>query len=715
MSLSWQFPLPRAYTGILLGNGRMGIMVWGADDVRLTIARNGFWDRRGGVPFSSRTTYKTLRGILEAGDQEALRGVFSSNRQHTPYRTPTQLPGGRMDLRFSSRPSRADLDVRNGCLTVFLEDGGTVGVRLSMTRDLVVVEGDPEGLELTPSWAWIGETLSAGGVERPEEWRTDCGGGFVQRLPEDPAFAAEWARRPGGLVLATAVSEDPAADTSALLAGFNRLDNDRETDEWWEDYYDDAPRVVLPDEAMQRVWDYGLFKQAGLTPPHGIAATLQGAWMAEDAFPPWSNDYHFNINLQMIYWPALPTNRADHFLPVWNLLERWLPALRDNAAGFFGSSEALMLPHAVDDSCQVIGHYWQGTIDQACTAWMAQLAWLHYRHTMDEATLSGVAWPLLLGAFEGFWAMAEEFDGRLSLPVSVSAEYPGWGRDASFQLAAFHMVADLLQRAADALGRPRDPRWQEVRTKLPMATTMPLAKVWGESEPRPRIVIWEGQDLDESHRHHSHLAAISPFHMMDPLRETEARDLVRRSIEHWAAMGPGRWAGWSVPWAAMIWARCNYASASVTLLRVWEDVFTNSGGQTLHDADSPGFSSWIHGPFFDWPETTRQTDKMQMDAAMGALQAICEIFVQQRGDVLHVLPSLPKQWKEFSFEGILCEGAFLVSATVSGGVLRSVRIISQKGGALRVAFPSSLRRGDQVASSFELLTAPGETMDFLHG
>jgi hypothetical protein len=243
---------------------------------------------------------------------------------------------------------------------------------------------------------------------------------------------------------------------------------------------------------------------------------------------------------------------------------------------------------------------------------------------------------------------------------------------------------------------------------------MHVAKVWGEAEPRPRIVLWQGQDLDESHRHHSHLAAISPFHTIDPVAaDGPLRDLVRRSIDHWTAMGTGQWTGWSVPWAAMIWARCNYASAAVTLLRVWQDVFTNEGGQSLHDADSPGFSSWIHGPFFDWPETERQVDKMQMDASMGALQAMCEIFVQQRGDTLHILPSLPKQWQTFSFEGVLCEGAFLVSAWVEEGILVRVTVLSKVGGPLRVAFPSPLYHRGSSAHVSSLETAAGERLEFV--
>ena len=698
-ALDWHFPLPRPYTGILLGNGTMGVMVWGEKrKLCLSIARNGFWDRRGGVPFASTIDYKQVRAFLEAGDIAGLRTKFTSSQQETGYRKPTQLPGGRVELILTADLVRALLHTDSGKLEIILADGSSLTVEQSFTAPILTLDGPSiTQVDLHPAWEWIGDKLAAGGVSPPQIWRNEDGGGFRQSLPEDPGLEIVWERTREGVTI-----RDSSAPSSP--------DGGRS----YEDYRKRLPVVTLPDPALQRAWDYGLFKQAGMTSPQAPPATLQGPWMAETAIPPWSNDYHFNINLQMIYWPCLPTNQAEHLQPVWKMLLGWLPELRRNAAAFFGSPDALMLPHAVDDRCQVIGNFWQGTIDQACTAWMAQLAWLHYRHTMDVSILSEIAWPLLEGAFEGFWAMCEkDLHGCLHLPVSVSAEFGNWGRNASFQLAAFHMTADLLQRAALLLGRVTDARWQLVREKLPIATTMKVAKVWGESELRPRIVLWEGQDLTESHRHHSHLAGIYPFCTIDP-ENIEVRDLVKRSIEHWSAMGTGQWVGWSMPWAAILWARCGYASAAVSLLRIWEDVFTNEGGGTLHNADSPGYSSWLHGPFFDGLEDKRIDDQMQMDAGFGVLQAIVEIFVQQRGETLHVLPSLPKQWRDFEFDGILCEGAFLLGATVSNGELREVRIQSQHGGPLDIAFPCKLTHEGNNTHRHSCSTRPGDRFVFSH-
>ncbi len=55
------FPLPRPHCGPTLGNGRQGLLVWGETTLRLTVARAGFWDHRGGQVMLPTTTFATVR------------------------------------------------------------------------------------------------------------------------------------------------------------------------------------------------------------------------------------------------------------------------------------------------------------------------------------------------------------------------------------------------------------------------------------------------------------------------------------------------------------------------------------------------------------------------------------------------------------------------------------------------------------------------------
>jgi hypothetical protein len=384
----------------------------------------------------------------------------------------------------------------------------------------------------------------------------------------------------------------------------------------------------------------------------------------------------------MIYWPCLQAGRFEHFWPLWELICGWFPRLRENARSFFGADDALMMPHAVDDRCAAVGTFWSGMIDQACAAWMGQLAWLHYRYSGDERALREVAWPLLSGAFNGYWAMLEEVgEGdtkRLSLPVSVSPEYNGagmdaWGRDASFQLAALHFLAQALPEAARLVDAPQDPRWARVRHELPPYTL-------AGPHDAPRIGLWRGQDLEVSHRHHSHLGAIYPFCTIDPADAAHAA-VIQRSLRHWVLKGAGAWTGWCVPWAAILCARCDMPEAAVLWLHWWKELFTNQGHGTLHDGDFPGGSVFSRG------RQMRQAsgEIMQIEAGMGAVTAIAELLVQCRDDTIAVLPGVPRQWPALRFDGIWVEGGFRVGATAQDRHVVEVRVHSTRGGRLKLA------------------------------
>jgi hypothetical protein len=689
--IHWSFPLPRPHCGIALGNGKQGVLVWGDEFLCLTVARAGFWDHRGGKKFTTDATFSKVRTLLEARDETGIKSLFSSEKPlssgdnaeddfELPER-PQQIGGGRIELHFANgfKPKRGVLKRESGVLEIEMQNAAgksrLVRIETSMDDEVTSIEGaDGARLHLRPSWEWVGKTLEKQGVLPPHKIEIEGGTGFVQELPDDDALALVVRKQGERLLIATALG--PVED--AAMEAVERAGDDAHTEsaDFWKHYWQDVPRVQLPDSELQHFWDLALWKQAGYTTPGGVAATLQGPWMEEYQLPPWSNDYHFNINAQLSYWPLLSTNRLEHFTPLWDMIREWMPVLKENGKNFFGREGALLLPHAVDDRCQVIGSFWAGTIDHACTAWTGQMAWLHYRYGMDESILRDVAWPLLNGAFEGYWAMHEEKDGKFSLPVSVSPEYRGsemnaWGRDASFQLAAWHMIAQILPQAAGVLQEEIDPRWSEVEEKLPPYSVI-----------NERIALWEGLELEESHRHHSHLAAIWPFATFEPFDAAHWRT-VARSINFWNTVGAGQWTAWGLPWASVLCSRLELADAAVTWMRWFLDNFTNESYATLHNADFPGASGW-HDSSLEPRRKPENSEIMLMDATVAYLVSVTELLVQNRRDAIYVLPKLPRRWKALSFDGIRTEGAFFIGATVEEGKTIEVRVKAEKGGRLRL-------------------------------
>ena len=704
--LNWYFPIQRTHAGILLGNGTQGLMVWGqGNQLNITIGRSGFWDHRGGNAFALRTNYADVKKMIQNGDEKALRAAFALPKSDKPnLNRPQQIGGGRLELKLPTgwKLLRGELVLTQGIIKIFAQKPSgkieILSIRQAPDEELAWIVLPPNCTasgQLVPAYEFAKDQLEAAGIQKPIAITENIPHpvrGFTQTLPSDQPLSIAFKGGTNGtpLVIASHLGMDEKnVQILAKLETFDLKKRTRNSQDFWRSYWRDVPTIRIPDPAVQEIIDYGLYKQACSTPPQGLACTLQGPFMEEYQLPPWSCDYHFNINVEMIYWPALATNRLSHFGPLWKMINNWMPQLQANGKAFFGREGALLLPHAVDDRCQVVGTFWTGTIDHACTAWMAQMAWQHYRYGMDKNVLTQTAWPLLVGAFEGYWAMLEEVekDGKkvFTLPISVSPEYGGdgfkaAGRDASFQLAALHRIARILPQAAQLMGKDTDPRWADVSERLPQYTTFEgiFQKEWGLKNTR--IALWEGQDLIESHRHHSHLGAIYPFQTIS-ISDPKHQQIVRSSIGAWKYIGAGGWSGWCVPWASIIYSRTGESEAAVNWLHYWKDNYTNEGRGTLHNADNNG-TGLLGAP--DWNKEPKNREVMQLDAGFGALNAALELLVQCREDGIYVLPQIPRRWRELSFENVRTEGAFQVSAVVKEGKIRAVTVKSLSDNTLNL-------------------------------
>jgi len=696
----WQFPLPRTHTGMLQGNGLLGAMIWGEGSVlRVTIGRADYWDRRGGSEWTAEMSYANILKHLAAGDEAALGEIFPRDD-----RRPSVLPIGRFELEFAGATlETAALDLATGACRVTLHKGRkTFVVRLAMDMDepvLAVRLG--EGLKLkalrrVTSWQYVGEHLRSIGFSPPRQLDRDGLLGWTQAVPEDPSLCVA-ARRNGRDVLIAATLGDDVraarAAATAVLSGAAYKPVADASARWWGRYWRRIGRATVPNPRLQFLYDYGMYKFAGLTActsKRAVPATLQGPWIEEYQMPPWSSDYHFNINVQMCYWPAYHGNAVEHLRPLFEMVHGWTDILRHNARRFADVDDGRLLPHAVSDTCKFMCGYWGHSVDHGSTAWVAQMMFRYYRYTLDEAFLRDVAYPFMVGAMAVYEAMLEKRDGRYHLELGVSPEYftkdrRGLGPNASFQLACIHRLAEDLLAASAVLGRKPKRIWRDYLKHIPRAC------VEAGDDGRERIVLWEGDDLAESHRHHSHLGGIVPFDLFDPPRESNRwRAILAASLDRWCYLGMGLWSGWCVPWAAMIYTRFGCGETAELLLEMWQRVFTNQGHGTLHDADIPGLTLMgqsMTRQVSPTPAGGGRPEIMQMDAGMGATAAIQEMLLHTRRGVHYVMAAVPRGWRDASFRNFLTEGGMRIGATRKAGRLAKITLASPHGGVFELANP----------------------------
>ncbi len=646
--LEWKFPLAsHCHEGMAFGDAVTGVLVWGGDDtLNFTVGRSDLWDHRGGYKWTDEQSYSNIVSIVRAGDKERMVSLFKKETPKGEPRNPTILPLGRIVVKMpGAELKRGTLDPFTGQASLFLADGREI--KLAMCRGWgggMFAIKFPEGLERKVSFVHsmefpnVAKRLVPLGFKPAEKKFLGSEQiGFTWELPaDDPVSLGTWCKGKDELCFHTTRSS-----TCGLCIWSGPIPNyeniSKESEGWWRNFWKTAARVTIPDKALQEAYDYGMYRFASMTGVDGVPAGLQGPWIEDDALPPWSGDYHFNINVQECYSPAFRGGHPEHLKPLFAMIKRWHPVLRENAKKFCGIEDGFVLPHSVDDRGTNIGGFWAGTIDHGSAAWVAAMMFKYFTYTRDVEFLKTDAYPFMKGVMNVYRAMMEETaDGKLAIPVGPSPEFgaadfhKAIGRNPSFQLAAAHRLARNLIAAAAMLGEKPDPMWIDVEMRLPLC-----------SETKEGIALFEGRTLSESHRHHSHMAGLYPFDVI-PMLTDEDLDLVGRTYGQWAKMGTGKWCGWCIPWASILHTHVGDPDMAVSRLHEWLRVYCNAGRGSMC-----------------YPNRRI----MQMDGQCATVSAILEMLVHEVDGKVDYFRGCPKEWREVRFENVLMPDGTRVSGS----------------------------------------------------
>ena len=661
--VEWEFPrLGSCHEGMAFSDGVTGVLVWGGgDEIRLTIGRADLWDHRGGYEWTAAQSYTNIVAAVESGDTERLMALFKKETPKGQPRNPYMLPLGRVVLKIPGATlTRGELDPFTGTAWIDFATaaGATNRVEIAMAKSGggVFAMKFPKGVDYSAKtvpatdFPVYDEKLKPLGFEKARVFDTQDGfGGLRWKLPADEGVWLSWCAKDGAVAVKTGRGVDKVFGEFSpfdAVAAASRAH--------WAKFWAEGARVKVPDAQIQRIFDYGMYRFGAMTDPNGVPAGLQGPWLEDDRLVPWNGDYHFNINVQECYSPAYRGGHFAHLKPLFKMVLSWRPRLRENARRFVGIEDGYTLPHSVDDRGVCIGGFWTGTIDHGSTAWVAAMMMRYYRYSRDIDFLRDSAYDFMKGAMNVYLAMMVEDGGRLALPLGPSPEWGGShakgsvGRNPSFQLAAAHRLARDLVEAAAALGEKPDPRWLDVMKRLPRYNEGPFGfRLFGE------------QELTESHRHHSHMAGLFPFDVVD-LADPSAKSAVDRTYAKWRETGTSYWTGWCVPWAAVLELHVGNADGAVGMLRAWENHFCDDGHGSHHNSVRDGFTKWTHGE-----------SVMQMDGQCAATAAVLEMMAHDVNGKVEFFRGCPDSWREVSFENLALSDGTRVSATrVDGKIVQ---------------------------------------------
>jgi len=423
----------------------------------------------------------------------------------------------------------------------------------------------------------------------------------------------------------------------------------------------------------------------------GVPMNLAGLWNDNNnpSWMDWGDDYHSDINLEMMYWEAEVANLPECFLPFSNWLQSQISAWRyvtTNTSpginnGGYGSGFGGTNGWTTRTSHNLYGGEGWNWI-QSGNAWYDMHLWEHYAFSGDTNYLLTV-YPILKETCQ-FWQQHLQPLGTNTngLPVTTlvatngwSPEHGPWENGVSFDQEMIWDLFNNYRQACTILNT--DAVYSATVSNLQANLLVPGIGPWGELREWLDYADIQPPNPGYDHRHTMHLVGVYPGHQFTP--DGTPALIAAAKVGLLARGDTGDSASeWAHAWRISLFARM------------------------LDPVDAHHKLALYCGTIY--PNLIANLGSIaQWDGSCGVTAGIAEMLLQSHEERIALLPSLPTNWPAGSVTGLRARGGFIVDMFWTNGWLTEATIHSAHGTNCAIQYGSQ---------TIETNIAPGGSVQF---